>query len=120
MYAVRELRIPVHLLTVECFELYRRRLAADGLLCVHASNLYLQLPVVVRAQVEGLGWTAVYLQAPADPDRGCLANEWVLASARPETIEDVRGTATTVEPWPEVASFRPWTDDYSSLFPLLK
>lgn len=112
--------IPVHLLTVECFDLYRRRLAANGMLCVHASNLYLQLPAVVRLQCEGLGWRAEHLVAAADPDHGRCANDWVIASPMDARIESLRAIATTIRPWPEVASLRPWTDDYSSLFPLLK
>jgi len=112
--------IPVHLLSVECFDLYRRRLAADGMLCVHASNLYLELPAVVRVQFQGLGWPAENLVAKADPDHGCLANDWVIASPMEGRIESLRAIATTIRPWPEIAPPRPWTDDYSSLFPLLK
>jgi hypothetical protein len=112
--------IPVHLLTAECFELYRRRLADDGLLCVHASNLYLELPAVVRVQCAGLGWDAAFLTTGSDAERGCFGNEWVLASPQTSRIEGVRAIATTIGPWPEVGELRPWTDDYSSLLPLLK
>ena len=35
--------IPVHLLTAECFALYRRHLAPRGMLAFHVSNLYLDL-----------------------------------------------------------------------------
>ena len=112
--------IPVHLLTRECFDLYRRRLAPDGLLCVHASNLYLELPAVVRSQVEALGWHAERLAADADPETCRLANDWVVASPAREPIDSLRSIAATARPWPAIAGLRPWTDDSSSLFPLLK
>lgn len=42
--------IPVHLMTVEAFELYKRKLAPGGLLAVHISNRYLDLrPIVTGA-----------------------------------------------------------------------
>ena len=112
--------IPVHLLTRECFDLYRRRLAPDGLLCVHASNLYLELPAVVHSQVEALGWHAERLAADADPETCRLANDWVVASPAREPIDSLRAIAPTARPWPAIAGLRPWTDDSSSLFPLLK
>ena len=58
--------IPMHLLTLEAFGTYRRKLSADGLLMVHISNRHLDLKPVVaaaaRARVDGAG-------APISPDR---------------------------------------------------
>jgi len=39
--------IPVHLLTVEAFKVYFDKLTKDGVLCVHTSNRYVDLPKVV-------------------------------------------------------------------------
>ncbi len=41
--------IPVHLLTVEALELYRDKLADDGILVIHISNRYMELRSVVAA-----------------------------------------------------------------------
>jgi len=41
--------IPVHLITLEAFELYFRHIKPDGLLGVHISNQYLNLEPVVAA-----------------------------------------------------------------------
>ena len=49
--------VPMHLLTLEAFAVYRRHLSADGLLMVHISNRYLDLrPVVAAAAAHG--WQA--------------------------------------------------------------
>ena len=41
--------IPIHLLTAEAFALYERKLAPDGVILLHLSNRYLDLPPVVAA-----------------------------------------------------------------------
>ena len=41
--------IPAHLLTTESFEMYFKHLAPDGVLCVHTSNRFVDLPKVVAA-----------------------------------------------------------------------
>ena len=47
--------IPMHLLTRECVELYRKHLKPDGLLCMHISNRFLDLSGVVRWHRQGRG-----------------------------------------------------------------
>jgi hypothetical protein len=55
--------IPVHLLTVEAFELYFSKLSEEGVLCVHTSNRYVDLPKVV-ADVASYG----IRKDPKDPN----------------------------------------------------
>jgi hypothetical protein len=113
--------IPVHLLTAECFDLYRRRLADDGLIAAHVSNQYLYLAPVVRQQSERLGLTPLRVHAPADPAQVLFDNDWVVATADTAVLEGVRTGQAVLEDWPAVGrDLRLWTDDYSSLFPLLK
>lgn len=110
--------IPVHLLTAECFALYRRRLAEGGLLAVHVSNLFLHLAPVVRDGARSLRFGARNLSSPPDPPRLCFANDWVAVSVD-ETLLDALPIALAA-PWPTVELDRPWTDDFGSLLPLLK
>lgn len=111
--------VPVHLLTAECFDLYRRRLTENGLLAVHVSSLFLHLSPVARQQADGLGWKALHLGSRGDPARGLFDNFWV-AVTPDASLEAALRAERTVLPWPPVAPARPWTDDYSSLFPLLR
>ena len=41
--------IPAHLLTEEAFKMYFDRLSEQGILCVHTSNRFVDLPKVVAA-----------------------------------------------------------------------
>ena len=54
--------VPVHLLTREAMDIYRRHVAADDVIAIHATNSYLYLFPVVRALAEDaqLGWRRVY------------------------------------------------------------
>jgi hypothetical protein len=112
--------IPVHLLTAECFDLYRQRLAPDGLIAAHVSNQYLYLAPVVRQQAERLGLTPLRVHSAAVPEKVWFDNDWVLATADPAVVERVRASGVEFQDWPPVGEVRLWTDDYSSLFPLLK
>ncbi|HEV8112551.1 MAG TPA: fused MFS/spermidine synthase [Planctomycetota bacterium] len=112
--------IPVHLLTTECFDLYEARLARGALLAVHVSNKFLYLAPVVRLQSERRGWSAVNMSSAADPAHGCFATDWVAASSDGALCGELRAQKEIVSPWPEVDLSRPWTDDFSSLLPLLR
>jgi SAM-dependent methyltransferase len=111
--------IPVHLLTIEAFELYFRHLRPDGILAVHISNRYLNLDPVVAAAAQKLGKDAVLIDSPGDSANGTFLARWVLLATRgvlpgfPD-IEKARRplTATRRE--------KLWTDSYSSLFSVLK
>ncbi len=110
--------IPVHLLTLEAFELYFKQLKANGILAVHVSNKYLDLVPVVRGAAERLGKKAVVVSNEADDDREIFASTWVLVSTQelPYQMELMKAGEVTVSDGPHVL----WTDDYSSVWRLLK
>jgi predicted O-methyltransferase YrrM len=109
--------IPMHLLTEECFALYVQHLAPGGLLAVHVSNHYLDVGAVVHAQAAQLELAAELLLDEGDMDANIFPNEWVLVGRSDEVVEPDAAAAS----WPEGHAMpRPWTDDYSSLLPLLK
>ncbi|MEO1009059.1 MAG: fused MFS/spermidine synthase [Planctomycetota bacterium] len=114
--------IPVHLLTVEAFELYLDRLSADGVLAVHISNVYLDLEPVVAAAAERLGLAATMRVDPWDEAQsartGRYTSTWVVLGRREAAIGPLVGRPRWREPVaPE--GFRAWTDDYSNLLSVL-
>jgi hypothetical protein len=116
--------IPVHLLTEEAFETYRRHLAPNGLLAFHISNRFLDLKPVLSAAAES-GWTARLrkAKAPREDEKGLVftASDWVLMSPDPQAIANLE-KATGRQYWtdlPKTAGFQRWTDTYSSLLPLI-
>ena len=58
--------IPVHLLTQEAFELYFRHLKPQGILAIHVSNRFLDLPRVVEAGAHVVGARAVKVTSSED------------------------------------------------------
>jgi len=104
--------IPVHLLTAECADLYRRRLAPGGLLLLHISNRVLNLEPVARGMALHLGWKEVVLTSTQNEQTGETRAQWVLITANPDFQgwigEAPRGPAIT------------WTDDFASLWHVLR
>ncbi len=69
--------VPVHLLTSEAFDVYRRHLQPQGVIAAHVSNRHLDLRPVLHAQAERLGLHALTISKRSDKV-GADANDWVL------------------------------------------
>jgi hypothetical protein len=104
--------IPVHLLTREAFALYFRHLKPQGVLAVHVSNRYLDLPPVVEAAARDLGMRAVRVTNSEEPADAISRSTWMLV--------DRPGTGGSVAPPEGGKTVRAWTDDYSNLIEILK
>ena len=59
--------IPMHLLTAEAADIYRKRLAPGGLLLFHISNRSLNLEPVTRGLAQHLNWNAAQILAGGQP-----------------------------------------------------
>ena len=111
--------IPVHLLTREALALYRRHLRPDGIIAFHVSNQYIDLEPVVAGIAGNAGLRAVSVHSHGDEQTGLYYADWILVTAnqafldQPEIVNN--GFLTPLK-----AGARLWTDNYSSVFPLLK
>jgi hypothetical protein len=111
--------IPVHLLTREAFELYFRHLNPDGILAIHTSNRYLNLVPVVAQHARDLGKVAMTVDDDdADADY-LFETTWVLVSNKVDAFRRPEFSKAVV-PSKLNPKLRPWTDDYSNLFEILK
>lgn len=110
--------IPLHLLTTEAFALYRRHLAPGGILAVHISNQHVDLEPEVALLARATGMTARRVTSPPNDKRGEFVSSWMLLTDNGEffSLPDV-AHASLPEENPKA---RLWTDDYSSLLPLLR
>ena len=115
--------IPVHLLTLEAFDSYLRVLAPEGVIAVHISNRHLNLEPVLAAAADRIGLAARIkrYRAAADSPRPRLSESSdVVVLARNE------GTLRSLDldaGWVDLESpgrVRVWTDDYTSVVPLLR
>ena len=107
--------IPVHLLTVEAMREYTEKLRPGGLLAVHISNRVFDLRPVLRGAADALGWEAVVSEKRGDTP-GATASVWVVLGDDGALDRLVRTPGW--EPLPD-ESVR-WTDDFSSLLPVLR
>lgn len=111
--------IPVHLLTREAIQLYLRHLRPDGILAVHVSNQYVDLPPVVQQEAESAGLKSLLVSSEGDDDIGVYSADWVLVTNNADFLglHEVSDAGEQITPLP---GLRLWTDDYNSLLPLLK
>jgi spermidine synthase len=110
--------IPVHLITAEAIQLYMRHLGPGGIIAFHISNQYLDLAPVVKQQADHAGLKSVIVSSPEDADAGAFAADWVLVTTDEKflAIRVVAASSAHIDPRP---GLRLWTDDYSSLVPIL-
>jgi hypothetical protein len=127
--------IPVHLLTLEAFEVYQQHIKEDGLLAVQVSNRHLQLSPLVSRLGEAVGLHSLHIRNRTIPGLSSGQSKWVLLSRSTDVIDALeakfraRMRYAGVEE-PQVVISRPepaalesaplWTDDYSNILSVLK
>jgi hypothetical protein len=111
--------IPVHLLTKEAFALYLRHLQPDGVLAIHTSNTYLNLPPVVQLLAEDAGYTAQLIVNDDDHRKLIDSSDWMLVTRNAHFLEAI-DTTVFIEPIAMPAHLHLWTDDDNNLFQILR
>jgi hypothetical protein len=111
--------IPIHLLTAQAIRLYRRHLLPGGVLAIHISSQYLDLAPQLALQAQNARLNAAIIHSNADDARGIFAADWVLMTADQNLLNRPE-IANAAQPLRQLPGLRLWTDDYSSLLPLLK
>jgi SAM-dependent methyltransferase len=119
--------IPVHLLTREAFDEYRRHLRPGGVIAAHVSNRHVDLKPVVIGGAHHLGLTAVVvLDRNESGEWWIQPSTWVLMGGSGEGASRAEGGETAAPPARAVdprtgapVPERLWTDERSSLFGIL-
>jgi hypothetical protein len=111
--------IPVHLLTVQAMQVYRRQLKADGILAFHVSNQYVDLAPEVGLLADAAGMQARVVDTPPNDARGEYRATWVLVTDNAAFFSQPQVLPATL-PVHRRPGLRVWTDDYSSLLPILQ
>jgi hypothetical protein len=111
--------VPLHLLTTQAMQLYRRHLAPGGILAFHVSNQYLDLTPEIAELAAASGMEARVFDTPSNNARGEYRATWVLVTddAKFFLQPDVASAALAIRRKPGLHA---WTDDYSSLLPILQ
>ncbi|MEN3973941.1 fused MFS/spermidine synthase [Emcibacter sp. SYSU 3D8] len=108
--------IPMHLLTLEAFEIYFSKLKPDGMVVINISNKFVNLNPVLAALAERLGFT-VLGRFDEVTDRIIHSSRWAVMARDPATLAPVLARPG----WQVLTPDRDllWTDDKSGLFELL-
>ncbi len=114
--------IPTHLLTAEAINVYFQRLRPDGILLIHTTNRYLDLPPVVKVLSEHYGMLSAIIENEPNEEESARQqsdSDWVIVTRDKQilTVPSVAARATPIKPRSGVAL---WTDDYNNLFRILK
>ncbi len=112
--------IPAHLLTREAFELYDHHLKTNGIIAVHISNHFLDLEPVVRAIARQLHFRGAIIDFDENPEEWWLyASTWVLLT-HDETLLQSPEISAVASPLGMDKKAVLWTDDFTSLFQVLR
>jgi hypothetical protein len=111
--------IPLHLLTEQAVEVYKRHLAPGGILAFHISNQHVDLEPEIALLGKAAGMEVRRVSSAENPARGEFTATWMLMTANAGFFSQP-DVASRVRPPSEDGRVRPWTDDYSSLLPLLR
>lgn len=112
--------IPVHLLTREAFDLYQRHVKTNGVIAVHISNHYLDLEPVVANLARQFNYRLLLVDFDDTDDAWWLyPSTWALLTRDDHLLKDpdIQELGRPVEANKKVPL---WTDDFASLFQILK
>ena len=113
--------VPVHLLTREAIRLYDARLKPGGIVLMHISNRFYDLGPLVGVMARDAG-VAAFQRHDTEPDdmelSGKFGSHWVVLARDADDVRPLRRQAG----WQPLGAgpVRVWTDDYSSVLPLLR
>ena len=110
--------IPTHLLTREAIELYLKHLKDDGILVFNITNKYLNIFSVLEGQSKTLNMPLYFFQQVPDQSGLALAY-WGMFTKNEKFInkENVKKNIVSFNSGGYPTIF--WTDDYSSILPLI-
>ncbi|MGD0443191.1 MAG: fused MFS/spermidine synthase [Edaphobacter sp.] len=111
--------IPLHLLTTQAVDLYKKHLAPNGILAFHISNQYLNLAPEIAQLAIAANMQSKLVETAGDDVTGSYRSTWVLLSNSPDFFNRPE-IAAAVANTPTLPHLRTWTDDYSTLVPLLQ
>jgi spermidine synthase len=108
--------VPVHLLTREAFEVYRRQLAPDGVLLANVSNRHLAVERVVRASARAVGLSCAVVESWSKGRGHAVHVVWAVMTRDDEALSRVLAGLPLK---PASGSEVLWTDNLASVLSVL-
>jgi len=111
--------IPLHLLTTQALDLYKRHLAPGGILAFHISNQHVDLEPEITQLAKAAGMNVRRVSSFANEQRGEFTATWMLLTDNSGFFSQTEIASRVRQP-ADNSKVHLWTDDYSSLLPLLR
>lgn len=108
--------IPIHLLTYECFDLYLRHLNSDGIIVAHITNKFIDLKPVLASLARLHQLDSAWIEHREDAF--AINTNWILLSPDFNLLDNA-GLASRQLQWTIGLDELVWTDDNSSVFPIV-
>ncbi len=109
--------IPIHLLTREALQAYRRHLAPGGVIVYNVTNRFVNLAPQLQLVAEAEGLKIMLIDNYASEDK-YSGTSYVLVTDNAALLADKRfADAETIEP---IKGLEPWTDSFNNLFKVVR
>lgn len=114
--------IPVHLLTLQAFDLYREHIRRPGgILAIHVSNRHLNLQPVVARLAQEINASAVLVERDEVGGQSSdAASDWILISGDEMTLADPTLVAFGQRLDGKFPKAPRWTDSFSNLWQVME
>ena len=111
--------IPIHLVTREALQIYRRHMKPNGVIAFNVTNRYLNVAPVLKQLADDAGYQAILIRDDAEQDDDLWHSDWVLLTNSPAVLgaASIQSRTSPILPIP---GLRLWTDDFNNLFQILK
>jgi len=111
--------IPVHLITSEAVQVYKKHLAPGGVIAFHVTNRFLNLIPVVDSLAKANGLHVINIADDNPTSVFGSRSDWMLLTENSELLEQpgLADFATPIESRPD---WRLWTDDFNNIVQVLK
>jgi hypothetical protein len=96
------------------------RLKEGGVIAVHVSNRYLDLAVPLKAASDNFGLSMVDIIDRNPASKFSSPSDWILLSYDREKLEFELKENTSYRDFDDLKDGALWTDDFSSILPILK
>ena len=109
--------IPIHLLTREALQAYKRHLAPGGVIVYNVTNRFVNLPPQLKLVAEAEGMKIIRLDDSPEDDK-YSGTSYVLVTQNEQLLADERvADQEEIEPIPGLEA---WTDRHNNLFKVVR
>jgi spermidine synthase len=110
--------IPMHLMTVEALQSYKKQIREDGAIVYNVTNRLINLAPMVKLVAEKENMEAILVaDRPSEPD--LYGTDFVVVTQNKKLIAQLKNSEN-YRPIETLPKLKAWTDSYNNLFDVLR